>query len=165
VETPRREIVRDQFLRVLRGLRGIPRVGWSQDKAAKRRAAHHGCQRLPEETRLRNKRHFITNSPGRYPKSFDHPEQSSRVKVSERRHSAPQAAGTLREKWGELTDNDLAMINGSREILAGRLQERYGIAIEEAQAQARKFAEQFPMADEVATEGGPVTTETLKIGM
>lgn len=76
-----------------------------------------------------------------------------------------QIAGTLREKWGELTDDDLAMINGNREILAGKLQERYGIALEEAQARARKFAEKFTAPDEVATEGGPVTTETLKIGM
>ena len=76
-----------------------------------------------------------------------------------------QAVGALHEKWGELTDNDLAMINGSRKILAGRLQERYGITIEEAQTQARNFAEKFTVADEVATEGGPVTTDTLKIGM
>jgi uncharacterized protein YjbJ (UPF0337 family) len=76
-----------------------------------------------------------------------------------------QIAGTLREKWGELTEDDLATINGSREILAGKLQERYGIALEEAQAQARKFADQFTAPNEVATEGGPVTTETLKIGM
>ena len=67
-----------------------------------------------------------------------------------------QIAGTLREKWGKLTEDDLATINGSREILAGKLQERYGIAVEEAQAQARKFADQFTAPDsEVTIEGGP----------
>lgn len=46
-----------------------------------------------------------------------------------------QIVGALREKWGDLTNNDLAMMNGNLEILAGRLQERYGIAIEEAETQ------------------------------
>jgi uncharacterized protein YjbJ (UPF0337 family) len=39
-----------------------------------------------------------------------------------------QAKGKVKEKWGQLTDNDLTAINGNRDQLEGKLQERYGIA-------------------------------------
>jgi uncharacterized protein YjbJ (UPF0337 family) len=38
-----------------------------------------------------------------------------------------QFTGKLREKWGDLSDNDLAKINGRRDQFEGLLQERYGI--------------------------------------
>jgi uncharacterized protein YjbJ (UPF0337 family) len=36
--------------------------------------------------------------------------------------------GSVKEKWGKLTDDDLAVINGRRDQLEGKIQERYGIA-------------------------------------
>ena len=39
-----------------------------------------------------------------------------------------QIKGTVKEKWGKLTDDDLDVINGRREQLEGKLQERYGYA-------------------------------------
>jgi uncharacterized protein YjbJ (UPF0337 family) len=36
--------------------------------------------------------------------------------------------GKVKEKWGQLTDDDLNTINGRREQLEGKLQERYGLA-------------------------------------
>jgi len=36
--------------------------------------------------------------------------------------------GRVKEKWGKLTDDDLTAINGKRDQLEGRIQERYGIA-------------------------------------
>jgi uncharacterized protein YjbJ (UPF0337 family) len=39
-----------------------------------------------------------------------------------------QIKGTVKEKWGKLTDDDLDVINGRREQLEGKLQERYGFA-------------------------------------
>ena len=44
-----------------------------------------------------------------------------------------QMKGSVREKWGKLTDDDLNQINGQREQFIGKIQERYGIAREEAQ--------------------------------
>jgi uncharacterized protein YjbJ (UPF0337 family) len=32
----------------------------------------------------------------------------------------------VRKRWGKLTDDDLDQIEGDREILVGKLQERYG---------------------------------------
>ena len=40
--------------------------------------------------------------------------------------------GKAKRQWGELTDDDLDVINGSREELEGRLQKRYGYAKEKA---------------------------------
>ena len=34
----------------------------------------------------------------------------------------------VKEKWGKLTDDDLNVIDGRREQLEGKLQERYGYA-------------------------------------
>jgi len=39
-----------------------------------------------------------------------------------------QAQGQIKEKWGKLTDDDLATINGQREQLEGIIQKRYGLA-------------------------------------
>jgi uncharacterized protein YjbJ (UPF0337 family) len=52
-----------------------------------------------------------------------------------------QVKGRVKEQWGKLTDDDLTTINGQREQLAGKLQERYGMAKEEAEKQAKEFAE------------------------
>ena len=44
-----------------------------------------------------------------------------------------QMKGTLREKWGKLTDDDLERIAGNKDKLVGVLQERYGWEKERAQ--------------------------------
>ena len=36
------------------------------------------------------------------------------------------AKGKVKEQWGKLTDDDLDVINGKRDQLEGRIQERYG---------------------------------------
>jgi uncharacterized protein YjbJ (UPF0337 family) len=46
-----------------------------------------------------------------------------------------QFKGNARQQWGKLTDDDMDRIAGKRTELAGRLQERYGIAREEADRQ------------------------------
>ena len=46
-----------------------------------------------------------------------------------------QAKGSVKERWGKLTDDDIDVINGQRDQLIGRIQERYGIAKDEAQTQ------------------------------
>jgi uncharacterized protein YjbJ (UPF0337 family) len=48
-------------------------------------------------------------------------------------------SGRVREQWGKLTDDDLQVIHGKREKLAGMLQQRYGIAKEEAEKQIAAF--------------------------
>ena len=50
-----------------------------------------------------------------------------------------EAKGKLKEQWGKLTDDDLMEIEGNQDQLIGRLQQRYGVAREEAEKQANKF--------------------------
>jgi len=47
--------------------------------------------------------------------------------------------GSIKERWGKLTDDDLDVIAGLRDQLAGRIQERYGIAEEEARRQVNQW--------------------------
>ena len=50
-----------------------------------------------------------------------------------------QFQGKVREQWGKLTDDDMDVIAGKRDQLVGRIQERYGIAKDEAERQLAKF--------------------------
>ncbi len=46
-----------------------------------------------------------------------------------------QMKGKVKVQWGKLTDDDLTAINGQRDQLEGKIQERYGIAKDEAKQQ------------------------------
>ena len=46
-----------------------------------------------------------------------------------------QFAGKAKETWGRLTDDDWKVVEGRRDQLVGKIQERYGIAREEAERQ------------------------------
>jgi len=50
-----------------------------------------------------------------------------------------QLRGKLKEKWGKLTDDDVNQLAGHRDYLIGRLQERYGIAKDDADRQITEF--------------------------
>jgi uncharacterized protein YjbJ (UPF0337 family) len=50
-----------------------------------------------------------------------------------------QLKGKVKERWGKLTDDDLTVIEGKKDQLIGRLQERYGYAREQAQKEADEF--------------------------
>jgi uncharacterized protein YjbJ (UPF0337 family) len=43
-----------------------------------------------------------------------------------------QTKGKIKEKWGQLTEDDLTQVNGKRDQLEGMIQERYGIAKDRA---------------------------------
>lgn len=46
-----------------------------------------------------------------------------------------QLKGRMTTQWGKLTDDDLDVVAGRREQLAGKIQERYGVAKDEAERQ------------------------------
>jgi uncharacterized protein YjbJ (UPF0337 family) len=50
-----------------------------------------------------------------------------------------QMKGSVKERWGKLTDDDLDVIDGKHDQLIGRIQERYGIAREAAQKQVDEW--------------------------
>lgn len=50
-----------------------------------------------------------------------------------------QLKGSVKERWGKLTDDDLDVIDGQHDQLIGIIQERYGIAREVAQKQVEEW--------------------------
>ena len=45
----------------------------------------------------------------------------------------------VKEQWGKLTDDDVDVVAGRREQLAGKIQERYGVAKDEAEKQIAQW--------------------------
>jgi uncharacterized protein YjbJ (UPF0337 family) len=64
-----------------------------------------------------------------------------------------QMSGKAREQWGKLTDSDLQRIKGKRDQLAGLIQERYGIAKDEADKQADAWAKALQEDERVEKTG------------
>jgi len=50
-----------------------------------------------------------------------------------------QFLGSAREKWGRLSRDQLATIAGKREVLAGRIQECYGLTREDTERQISEW--------------------------
>jgi uncharacterized protein YjbJ (UPF0337 family) len=50
-----------------------------------------------------------------------------------------QVTGKAKEQWGKLTDDDLDIVAGRRDQLAGKIQERYGLAKDEAEKQLAEW--------------------------
>jgi uncharacterized protein YjbJ (UPF0337 family) len=59
-----------------------------------------------------------------------------------------QMKGSVKEQWGKLTDDDLNVIDGQRDRLIGKLQERYGYAREEAQKRADEWLKSAKHSDQ-----------------
>jgi len=54
-----------------------------------------------------------------------------------------QFKGEAKKQWGKLTDDDLMEVEGNRDKLAGKIQERYGVAKEDANRQIDEWAERL----------------------
>jgi uncharacterized protein YjbJ (UPF0337 family) len=50
-----------------------------------------------------------------------------------------QFEGRVQKQWGKLTNSDLQEAKGDQKILAGKIQERYGITKEEAERQIKEW--------------------------
>jgi uncharacterized protein YjbJ (UPF0337 family) len=55
-----------------------------------------------------------------------------------------QFSGSVKEKWGKLTDDDLTAINGRRDQLEGRIQERYGYAKDQVRRDIDDWLKSLP---------------------
>ena len=56
-----------------------------------------------------------------------------------------QLKGEVRSQWGKLTDDDLDVIEGDFEKLAGRIQERYGYERERARQDINDWLDRHPV--------------------
>ncbi len=52
-----------------------------------------------------------------------------------------QVTGSVKSKWGEISDDELTQIGGEREKLVGKVQEKYGLARDAAEKQVDEWAE------------------------
>jgi uncharacterized protein YjbJ (UPF0337 family) len=43
-----------------------------------------------------------------------------------------QLKGSIKEQWGKLTDDEIEQLDGRKDQLVGKVQERYGIARDQA---------------------------------
>ncbi|WP_299673325.1 CsbD family protein [uncultured Roseobacter sp.] len=50
-----------------------------------------------------------------------------------------QMTGNIKAQWGELTDDEIAEVNGEREALEGKIQAKYGKSKEEAKQEVDAF--------------------------
>ena len=55
-----------------------------------------------------------------------------------------QFKGKIKEQWGKLTDDDLDVIAGRKDQLIGSIQERQGVAKEEAEKQFNDWRKANP---------------------
>ncbi len=51
-----------------------------------------------------------------------------------------QVKGSAKNKWGDLTDDDLQQVEGNRDKLVGKVQEKYGMARSEAEREVDDWA-------------------------
>jgi uncharacterized protein YjbJ (UPF0337 family) len=51
-----------------------------------------------------------------------------------------QLKGSVKQRWGKLTDDDITMLSGKKDEFVGKLQERYGITREQAEREADEWA-------------------------
>ncbi|MGH9446426.1 MAG: CsbD family protein [Terriglobia bacterium] len=66
-----------------------------------------------------------------------------------------QAKGMAKERWGKLTDDDLNVISGKKDQLVGKLQERYGLAREQAEKQADEWTTKLRFEEESRKHAAP----------
>lgn len=62
-----------------------------------------------------------------------------------------QLRGDVRTRWGELTDDEIDMVAGQRDKFVGKIQERYGIARDEAERQVNEWSDRFNEVDDTRT--------------
>ena len=65
-----------------------------------------------------------------------------------------QVKGSVREHFGKLTDDDLEVVAGNRDKFVGLIQERYGIAKEEAQKRADEWVKTCQEKEQPKTHTG-----------
>jgi uncharacterized protein YjbJ (UPF0337 family) len=55
-----------------------------------------------------------------------------------------QVKGQVKSKWAKFTDDDLKMLEGKKDELVGKIQERYGVLKDEAEKQVDEWIAKLP---------------------
>jgi uncharacterized protein YjbJ (UPF0337 family) len=54
-----------------------------------------------------------------------------------------QVKGKAKAKWGKLTDDEIDIVEGRRDELVGKIQQRYGIAKDQAEKEVDDWMREF----------------------
>jgi len=73
-----------------------------------------------------------------------------------------QVTGRVREKWGKLTDDDMAVIQGNYEQLVGFVQARYGQLKDQAKTEVDKWLADEPASTTTTTTRTTTTTTATR---
>jgi uncharacterized protein YjbJ (UPF0337 family) len=65
-----------------------------------------------------------------------------------------QIKGEAKTRWGKLTDDDLTNAGGQRDKLVGSIQQRYGIAKDQAQREVEEWNKSLRDENEALRERG-----------
>ena len=74
-----------------------------------------------------------------------------------------ELTGKAKQEWGRLTNDDWLQIEGRFDRLAGKIQERYGVARDQAEHQIRRFTQGLEKA-ETAMQGSRRRAATRGVG-
>jgi uncharacterized protein YjbJ (UPF0337 family) len=69
-----------------------------------------------------------------------------------------QVKGHVKAKWAKLTDDDMSTVNGKKDTLVGRIQQRYGILKDEAEKQVDEWIASFKKHDDTTDDQKPSDT-------
>jgi uncharacterized protein YjbJ (UPF0337 family) len=94
---------------------------------------------MPRGTALRMTRSVASGAAAPDRTSSASSKRRQRMNWDQMAGNWKQFKGKVKEKWGNLSDDDLTYIDGKRDQLIGRVQERYGIAKEEAERQVNAW--------------------------
>lgn len=72
-----------------------------------------------------------------------------------------QFKGAIQKQWGKLTNDQLDIIKGDSRMLAGQVQEAYGIAREEAESQVKTWESAYKTANDAATKAHESAAEAV----
>ena len=75
-----------------------------------------------------------------------------------------QLKGNIQQQWAKLTNDDLDLVNGKREELAGKIQKAYGVSKEEAEKQLNDWQNNQTDSDDELEDKAGGTDNTLHTG-
>lgn len=95
---------------------------------------------------------------GDYPRAPDYDKACSRamfnpstkeaaMNTEQIRGNFNQIKGKLKETWGRLSDDDIALYNGKRDQFFGKLEEKYGLAKEDAEDKLAEIEQSLKHSD------------------
>jgi uncharacterized protein YjbJ (UPF0337 family) len=99
---------------------------------------------LLDTTRSRNARPWVVRQRAGGAVAADHQqthERDTEMNWNRIEGDWKQFKGNIKMRWGKLTDDQLDVIAGQRDVLAGKIQEAYGISKDEAEKQLSEWQE------------------------